>query len=604
MKESFDNIDGIKPGMEIETAHGKQTVSFIFYKKENKYIIYEIKETGQITYKTSTDFPDNTHSIALILDKVENYLDSDKVLWRKYRNTMGDVYHMALEGGTDNMNIAKKLLKSIIPELEVDVYGYSKVYYLIPCIIAVLVMGLFSLIFKSWNYMLSFYESLNHVHSIDGNFRLLFNIAMFASIGGLFSIAIDIDSHQDKIRSRLKWGPSTIAGLFRILVSILSGIILYVLLQSNIISFGFMNGGTSTYYVYYTFAILAGFSQKFVPNLLRKTENSISESAIVNEKVEAEKLKQDPATKNTALVPIAGNDAVVKKAFELNSAMLKNLKNVTSVGIGHDANNSKYIEVVINDNDTHLIPKSLSSGPNSTINVPVKVIASSKITTQVNLQIGDDLTNKNRPDKYGSFGLTVYFRNNKIKTPMLLTCYHVVIGPNHDYNNFSFINEEDIISPHGNGGTIFGKIRNAVRTAEIDSAIVDVAPGNNISNSLPDNTVINSVREIKYEEQYNNISVRMYGYNKKPSATKGNIRSINNHATIEYTLPNGSTESWDLYNLIAVSNNGQAISLGGDSGSAVIDDNNHVIGIVVAGDISTTYVMPIQTIFNTLNIQL
>ena len=96
MKESYDNLKDIVVGFQFEKG---RTVSHVF-NRTNDYVIFEIKETGQITYRTTASFPDNTGQLALLLDKVEYYLDdsigkyviwskfvSHKNLWNEYRNS-------------------------------------------------------------------------------------------------------------------------------------------------------------------------------------------------------------------------------------------------------------------------------------------------------------------------------------------------------------------------------------------------------------------------------------------------------------------------------------------------------------------------------------
>lgn len=272
MKESVEEIESIKPGYSIETADGTRTVAYIYNKTPN-YVIFEIKETGVITYKTAANFPDNTHSIALKLDKVETYLDSDRKLWNKYRNTMADVYFLCLSEDKET-KLAEQLLDSIMPELELHIFGYSKIYYLIPCLITVTFFVLLSLAFSSYNHLVKVktFDS----HYINVQVLLVLHIVTFGGIGGLFSIAVNIDKHQEKISSRVKWGAHSFAGVFRILIAMLSGLILYVILQSNLITLGFQKNACSEYenFVYYAFAILAGFSQNFVPNLMRKVETT------------------------------------------------------------------------------------------------------------------------------------------------------------------------------------------------------------------------------------------------------------------------------------------------------------------------------------------
>ncbi|OFX16709.1 MAG: hypothetical protein A2033_12860 [Bacteroidetes bacterium GWA2_31_9] len=265
MKDTFENINEIVTGFKIQKG---QTVGSVFNKTEN-YVIYEIKETNKITYKTSPKFQDTTYEIAVKLDKVESYLDRDNVLWKKYKNTLADIYFLALENKSKG---AEGLLDSILPELENEIDSYSKIYYLIPCIIIIIGMIAISAIVKTFN----FYVSINAIDGcfIDGTLAHMIYIATFGGIGGLLSVAININKHQDKIKSRLNWGPRTYAGMFRMLVAMLSGLILYFIIKSKIIIIGFDKDLNNNYnpYILYTLAIIAGFSENLIPDLMKKVE--------------------------------------------------------------------------------------------------------------------------------------------------------------------------------------------------------------------------------------------------------------------------------------------------------------------------------------------
>lgn len=293
----------------------------------------------------------------------------------------------------------------------------------------------------------------------------------------------------------------------------------------------------------------------------------------------------------------------VKKVFDENKAILKNIAGVISVGIGHN-NDSHYIEVVTTSNDTHLIPQSFPYYlPNNAVRkIDVKVVVSNPIVTQGSLSFKSDLTNLVKPTNYGSYGLAVKFKETKGNHKMLLTCYHVVIGMNHKYDDFKYINEEDIISPH-NTTTVVGSIRNGVRNSYIDAAIIDIN-GIEISNQLPDGKFIQKNKSL-FTTERKNTDVKIYGYKTNSAQAAGKITGYKHDVTICYDLPDGSgTENWELKKLISISNNGKAISVGGDSGSAVLDSDNNIIGIVVAGNDTATYAIPIETIFEQLNIEL
>ena len=217
MKDSYNEIHLINPGYKFGSDEYTRTVLYVYFKTDS-YVIYEVKETGQITYKTSPDFEDNTYKIALKLDKVEAYLGEDKTKWFEYKNTMADIYALYLSNQNEKITIAEELLDTVISEI--DYNKFSKLYYLLPCLISVLTSCLLTAAIKSYNYTAA-HKGWSY---IDGNFQIILYMMTFGGVGGLLSVAINIDKHEDKI-SRIKW-QRVFAGVFRMLIAMLSGIIM------------------------------------------------------------------------------------------------------------------------------------------------------------------------------------------------------------------------------------------------------------------------------------------------------------------------------------------------------------------------------------------
>ena len=294
---------------------------------------------------------------------------------------------------------------------------------------------------------------------------------------------------------------------------------------------------------------------------------------------------------------------IIAKLYQDNLNYLKSLKNVISVGIGQDQK-TQYIQVITTSTDQSEIPSFLTYQlPNHQVkNYSVRVILSPPIVAQNNLSFGSDITNQGRLSNYGSFGLAVKFKGAFKEQNMLLTCYHVIIGNGDDFNSFKYTENDEVVSPHHNRNGRIGKVRYAIRNDKIDAAIIDVTIP--ISNLLPNGNTIKKYRIINIDEQYSTIPVRIYGYKSRSDNNMGAVVSVNNYASIEYRLPSGEKQNWNMYDLIAVSNNGSGISIDGDSGSALLDDRDNVLGIIVAGNDYITYAIPIETIFNQLNIEL
>ena len=168
-----------------------------------------------------------------------------------------------------NIEIAKGLLNSIAPELEENTYSHSKLYYLLPCIVAVAMAVYISFCCK------------HHIIHLDPESKHMIYMITFGGIGGLFSVAININKHQEKV-NRL-FGAHVLAGFFRMLIAMMSGLIIYVFFKSDLIAIGSSiktgKDSSSDHFATYMVAIVAGFSESLIPNLIRKTENTVDGSS-------------------------------------------------------------------------------------------------------------------------------------------------------------------------------------------------------------------------------------------------------------------------------------------------------------------------------------
>jgi hypothetical protein len=136
----------------------------------------------------------------------------------------------------------------------------------------------------------------------------------------------------------------------------------------------------------------------------------------------------------------------------------------------------------------------------------------------------------------------------------------------------------------------------------MDAALIEIDTQNKkITNSVPQMGNPQKPRQLLNKDA-GNVTAFIYGAKtgvENKSVSRGTVTSIFN--TIKVTYGN---EEFTLINTIAISNNGRAISQGGDSGACVLDSDNNVIGLVVAGNSQVTYALPITTLLTKLNVQL
>ncbi len=103
---------------------------------------------------------------------------------------------------------------------------------------------------------------------------ILFYIACFGSIGGFLSISINIK--KIKFNPHEKKRTYILNSIIRMSIAVVAGLVSYILLKSNFIN-GIIEKNINNY-TYYSIAILSGFSEKFIPNLLNKVEGKMIEN--------------------------------------------------------------------------------------------------------------------------------------------------------------------------------------------------------------------------------------------------------------------------------------------------------------------------------------
>jgi hypothetical protein len=195
----------------------------------------------------------------------------------------------------------------------------------------------------------------------------------------------------------------------------------------------------------------------------------------------------------------------------------------------------------------------------------------------------------------GSLTYLVKGLNNK---QYLLTCFHAVWHSTHDWDYFVNTGNEQVIEVSTKNE--IGKIERAVRNSEIDVALIVPDPNINFNMKIENIGDIRLSREINDQDVESKRGVKMYGGFSGQS--DGYIAGINRKAKIKY--PDG--KYWELSNLILIkSNNKNPFSMGGDSGSLIVDEFDYAIGVLVAGDeAKLSFAIPFNVIEKQLNIKI
>lgn len=291
----------------------------------------------------------------------------------------------------------------------------------------------------------------------------------------------------------------------------------------------------------------------------------------------------------------------IKAAYLEARSKYMAMDNVKSIGIKSD-NSGYYFEITVTKNDPPIgeyYQYLLEDGTPQNIRIDIKLVADEIKLHSVDLSARVFDINKN--NYWGTLGIIVKPIDNNSNKRYLLTCCHNVVNPIRTVSE----NESNPI----NVGTIdtnieteIGKVFKAYIDYEIDAALIEIdSQSKNIINSVPQMGNPQKTRQLLNKDA-GNVTVFIYGAKtgiENKSVSKGTVTSVYNAFKVRY----GGKE-FNFINTIAISNNRKAISQGGDSGACVLDSNNDVIGLVVAGDSEVTYALPITTLLTKLNVQL
>lgn len=214
--------------------------------------------------------------------------------------------------------------------------------------------------------------------------------------------------------------------------------------------------------------------------------------------------------------------------------------------------------------------------------------SSSIIENKAPFPLGNSISRNCQKTVTGSIGL-VLKRKGEPNTDYILSCYHVFCYPELCDNNKSYKsagNSAKLIcaSLDDDGTNLVGSVVTGLMNEESDFAIARVNNGVRVDNgSLTLKAVPASFGFVFDENRGDEVIVcgRSSGRN------SGAIKSTSAAQTVFYC---NRTRNQFYTNLIEV----EAFSQGGDSGGVVIDKMNRVIGLVIAGNSQSSYVLPVK----------
>lgn len=243
---------------------GGYTIQAI-YRCTKEYIIFsDINTKSIITKFTAEKYKNLLQEISHELCKTRNILlaQKDNKLSEKYQLSVVNAINYALDG---NVEKANEFLSNIVHEIKEEIMLHGQIYYLLSSSIFVLINILISLIFFNYKETITLY--------INPNLLDIFYCTTFGSIGALISMATNIKSiNYSYLLSKKIY---IINGIFRVLISMMSSIVVIYLIKSNII-LTFIKSSDIKYSTF-IFCVVAGFSERLLPNILKKVEGKVIE---------------------------------------------------------------------------------------------------------------------------------------------------------------------------------------------------------------------------------------------------------------------------------------------------------------------------------------
>ena len=292
----------------------------------------------------------------------------------------------------------------------------------------------------------------------------------------------------------------------------------------------------------------------------------------------------------------------IKAAYLEAKTKFMAIESVKAIGIKSN-DLGYYFEITVNRNEPTIdqfYQYLLDDGTPQNIPIKLVVLAENDKIIAHSVDLSGKVFDITQPDNWGTLGVIVKPLDNNSGKRYLLTCCHNVVKPVRKIseNESNQIKVGTIDTTTTEIGTVF----KADRDHEMDAALVEI--------NIQDKRIINSVPQMgnpqKSRQLFNRDAGKVTGYIfgaksgvENKSISNGIVTSIYNSIKVNY-----DKEEFTLINTIAISNNNKAISQGGDSGACVLDSENNVIGLVVAGNSQVTYALPITTLLTKLNVQL
>lgn len=231
-----------------------EIISYVFSMVSDEYVIYFVKNRLLPKITGTVEYLNKLEDIAPQIANIRAINFQKKFVGLQIAHAI----KIALENcPTEALVILNNVEKKVLYIKELS----GKLSYMLGSLMLLMNNLLVSLllIFK--------YES--NIPHIEKRVIFIWFVATFGSLGGFLSISINLKNYLVDYEAGILI--NMLAGVTRILISMIASIFILMVIKSNLL-LGII--GESSHYAVFAFAILAGFSESFVPNTLKKLETS------------------------------------------------------------------------------------------------------------------------------------------------------------------------------------------------------------------------------------------------------------------------------------------------------------------------------------------
>lgn len=239
-----------------DTIRGDRIVKIYFANDEKKYIIIgnvqgEIKVYGEA-------LPQQVAPLLAHCNSLVDFVVTEEKLKKRVAYEKALAINEALLG---NIGKSEEILHETIEKIKQSEVVRKKIVYIGTYLAITTIMVVATLILSTFEF-----EDESYLHFVK--------IAMFGSLGGFISLNVRLKKIEFEIFENI-WHYFLVS-LYKLAFAMVSSIISYFLIESDLILSAFKNGSENYIYLEYMVATLAGFSESLLPNIFSSFEKEVS----------------------------------------------------------------------------------------------------------------------------------------------------------------------------------------------------------------------------------------------------------------------------------------------------------------------------------------